>query len=68
MEDLKSEALKILFSEEYAEKEHLKLSNQKINLLQQEVFHHMEEKKARLQEINDFFRAANKVSEERTLQ
>lgn len=67
MEDLKSDALKILFSEEYAEKEHLKLSNQKINLLQQEINRHMEEKKSLLQESNDFFRAANKVSEKRTL-
>ncbi|XP_015269235.1 PREDICTED: coiled-coil domain-containing protein 141 [Gekko japonicus] len=63
VEDLKSDALKILFSEEYAEKEHLKLSNQKINLLQQEVNRHMEEKKALLQESNDFFRAANKTDD-----
>ncbi|XP_077175687.1 coiled-coil domain-containing protein 141 isoform X2 [Paroedura picta] len=61
VEDLKSDALKILFSEEYAEKEHLKLSNQKINLLQQEVNRHMEEKEALLQESNEFFRAANKM-------
>ncbi|XP_048342044.1 coiled-coil domain-containing protein 141 isoform X2 [Sphaerodactylus townsendi] len=63
VEDLKSDALKILFSEEYAEKEHLKLSNQKINLLQQEVNRHMEERKTSLQESNDFFRAANKTND-----
>ncbi|XP_033023158.1 coiled-coil domain-containing protein 141 isoform X5 [Lacerta agilis] len=61
VEDLKSEALKILFSEEYAEKEHLKLSNQKMNLLQQEVNRCMEERKTLLQEANEFFTAAVKA-------
>ncbi|XP_077772630.1 coiled-coil domain-containing protein 141 isoform X3 [Podarcis muralis] len=61
VEDLKSEALKILFSEEYAEKEHLKLSNQKMNLLQQEVNRCMEERKTLLQEANEFFTAAAKA-------
>nr|XP_048725987.1 coiled-coil domain-containing protein 141 isoform X2 [Caretta caretta] len=59
VEKLKAEALKILFSEDYAEKEHLKLSNQKINLLQEELCHRMEERKTLLQEANDFFNAAN---------
>ncbi|XP_075789842.1 coiled-coil domain-containing protein 141 isoform X3 [Pelodiscus sinensis] len=61
VEQLKAEALKILFSEDYAEKEHLKLSNQKINLLQEELCHRMEERKTLLQEANDFFSAANKA-------
>ncbi|XP_062819064.1 coiled-coil domain-containing protein 141 isoform X6 [Anolis carolinensis] len=61
VEELKSDALKILFSEEYAEKEHLKLSNQKINLLQTEVKRCMDDRKASLQEANDFFTAAKKA-------
>ncbi|XP_060635788.2 coiled-coil domain-containing protein 141 isoform X1 [Anolis sagrei] len=61
VEELKSDALKILFSEEYAEKEHLKLSNQKINLLQTEVKRCMDDRKASLQETNDFFTAARKA-------
>ncbi|XP_062972381.1 coiled-coil domain-containing protein 141 [Elgaria multicarinata webbii] len=61
LEDLKSDALRILFSEEYAEKEHLKLSNQKINLLQQEVNRCMDERKTLLQETNDFFNTAKKA-------
>ncbi|XP_065696451.1 coiled-coil domain-containing protein 141 isoform X3 [Patagioenas fasciata] len=61
VEQLEAEALKILLSEDYTEKEHLKLSNQKICLLQQEVCFHMEERKALLQEANDFFHTAAKV-------
>ncbi|XP_054237261.1 coiled-coil domain-containing protein 141 [Indicator indicator] len=61
VEQLEAEALKILLSEDYTEKEHLKLSSQKICLLREEVFSHMEERKALLQEANDFFRAAGKV-------
>ncbi|XP_053125075.1 coiled-coil domain-containing protein 141 isoform X4 [Hemicordylus capensis] len=61
VEELKSDALKILFSEEYAEKDHLKLSNQKINLLQQEVNRYMEERNTLLQEANDFLSAADKA-------
>nr|XP_060635845.1 coiled-coil domain-containing protein 141 isoform X6 [Anolis sagrei ordinatus] len=61
VEELKSDALKILFSEEYAEKEHLKLSNQKINLLQTEVKRCMDDRKASLQETNDFFTSARKA-------
>ncbi|KAF7245042.1 hypothetical protein EYD10_08772, partial [Varanus komodoensis] len=60
LEELKTDALGILFSEDYAEKEHLKLANQKINLLQQEVNRSMNERKTLLQEANDFFIAANK--------
>uniref|UniRef100_A0A8D0GLZ2 Coiled-coil domain containing 141 n=1 Tax=Sphenodon punctatus TaxID=8508 RepID=A0A8D0GLZ2_SPHPU len=61
VERVKAEALKILFSEDYAEKEHLKLSNQKMNLLQEEVCHRMGERETLLQEANNFFTAANKV-------
>ncbi|XP_041897153.1 coiled-coil domain-containing protein 141 isoform X3 [Corvus kubaryi] len=61
VEQLEGEAFRILLSEDYTEKEHLKLSNQKICLLQEEVSFHMEERKALLQEANDFFHAAGKV-------
>ncbi|XP_042300797.1 coiled-coil domain-containing protein 141 isoform X1 [Sceloporus undulatus] len=61
VEELKSDAQKILFSEEYAEKEHLKLSNQKMNLLHQEVNRCMDDRKTLLQEANDFFTAAKKA-------
>uniref|UniRef100_A0A8C3XEY6 Ig-like domain-containing protein n=1 Tax=Cyanoderma ruficeps TaxID=181631 RepID=A0A8C3XEY6_9PASS len=61
VEQLEGEAFRILLSEDYTEKEHLKLSNQKICLLQEEVCFHMEERKALLQEANDFFHAAGKV-------
>ncbi|XP_074884438.1 coiled-coil domain-containing protein 141 isoform X3 [Buteo buteo] len=63
VEQLEAEALKILLSEDYTEKEHLKLSNQKICLLREEVCFHMEERKALLQEANDFFHTADKVSQ-----
>ncbi|KAM9629163.1 coiled-coil domain-containing protein 141 isoform 4-T6 [Morphnus guianensis] len=63
VEQLEAEALKILLSEDYTEKDHLKLSNQKICLLREEVCFHMEERKALLQEANDFFHTAGKVSQ-----
>ncbi|KAM8806590.1 coiled-coil domain-containing protein 141 [Eudromia elegans] len=61
VELLKAEGFKILLWENSADKEHLKLSNQKMCLLQEEVCCHMEERKALLQEANDFFNAANKA-------
>ncbi|KFQ75550.1 hypothetical protein N335_00733, partial [Phaethon lepturus] len=61
VEQLEAEALKILLSEDYTEKDHLKLSNQKMCLLREEVCFHMEERKALLQEANDFFHSADKV-------
>lgn len=67
MEQLEGEAFRILLSEDYTEKEHLKLSNQKICLLQEEVCFHMEERKALLQEANDFFHAAGKVGKKPSL-
>ncbi|XP_032866819.1 coiled-coil domain-containing protein 141 [Tyto alba] len=61
VEQLEAEALKILLSEDYTEKVQLKLSNQKICALREEVRFHMEERKALLQEANDFFHTADKV-------
>ncbi|XP_074000886.1 coiled-coil domain-containing protein 141 [Numenius arquata] len=61
VEQLEAEALKILLSEDYTEKEHLQFSNHKISLLREEVGFHMEERKALLQEANDFFHTAGKV-------
>ncbi|XP_010711848.1 coiled-coil domain-containing protein 141 isoform X2 [Meleagris gallopavo] len=61
VEQLEAEALNILLSEDYTEKEHLNISNQKIYLLRGEVCCHMEERKALLQEANDFFNTADKA-------
>uniref|UniRef100_U3JLG6 Coiled-coil domain containing 141 n=1 Tax=Ficedula albicollis TaxID=59894 RepID=U3JLG6_FICAL len=61
VEQLEGEAFRILLAEDYTEKEHLKLSNQKICQLQEEVCFHMQERKALLQEANDFFHAAGKA-------
>lgn len=67
MEQLEAEALKILLSEDYTEKEHLKLSNQNICLLREEVCFRMEKRKALLREANDFFRTAGKVGKKPSL-
>lgn len=67
MEQLEAEAVKILLSEDYIEKEHLNLSSQKIHLLRGEVCCHMEERKALLQEANDFFNTAGKVGKKLSL-
>lgn len=67
MEQLEGEAFRILLSEDYTEKEHLKLSNQKICQLQEEVCFHMEKRKALLQEANDFFHSAGKVGKKPSL-
>ncbi|KFQ17952.1 hypothetical protein N331_09337, partial [Merops nubicus] len=61
VEELEAVALKILLSEDYTEKEHLKLSKQRICLLREEVCFRMGERKALLQEANDFFHSAGKV-------
>ncbi|KAM6421116.1 coiled-coil domain-containing protein 141 [Rhynochetos jubatus] len=61
VEQLEAEALKILLLEDYTEKEHLKVSNQKICLLREEVSFQMKERKVLLQEANDFFHTADKV-------
>ncbi|XP_074071702.1 LOW QUALITY PROTEIN: coiled-coil domain-containing protein 141 [Macrotis lagotis] len=61
VDKLKSEALRILLTEDYVEKEHLQLSNQKLNQLQEEFAQLMEERKTLLQEANDFFNSVNKA-------
>ncbi|XP_059872500.1 coiled-coil domain-containing protein 141 isoform X2 [Delphinus delphis] len=61
VEKLKSEALGILLSKEYVEKEHLQLSNQKLNWLQEEFGRLMVERKTWLKKANDFFNSANKA-------
>nr|XP_020846724.1 LOW QUALITY PROTEIN: coiled-coil domain-containing protein 141 [Phascolarctos cinereus] len=61
VDKLKSEALSILLSEDYVEKEHLQLSNQKLNQLQEEFAQLMEKRNTLLQEANDFFNSANKA-------
>ncbi|KFW11792.1 hypothetical protein N326_04888, partial [Eurypyga helias] len=67
VEQLEAEALKILLLEDYTEKEHLKVSNQKICLLREEVCFQMKERKVLLQEANDFFHTADKVGIENYL-
>ncbi|XP_036018292.1 coiled-coil domain-containing protein 141 isoform X2 [Mus musculus] len=60
VEKLKSQALGILLSKDLAGKEHLQLSNQKLNRLQEEFGRLMVERKAWLSMANDFFTSANK--------
>ncbi|KAM9664187.1 coiled-coil domain-containing protein 141 [Trichechus inunguis] len=61
VERLKSEALEILLSKDYVEKEHLQLSNQKLNQLQEEFGRLMVERETWLKKANDFFNSANKA-------
>ncbi|GAB1286474.1 Coiled-coil domain-containing 141 [Apodemus speciosus] len=61
IEKLKSQALGILLSKDLAEKEHLQLSNQKLNQLQEEFGRLMVERKAWLTMAKDFFTSANKA-------
>uniref|UniRef100_A0A8C2LSK9 Coiled-coil domain-containing protein 141 n=1 Tax=Cricetulus griseus TaxID=10029 RepID=A0A8C2LSK9_CRIGR len=61
IEKLKSQALKILLSKDFTEKEHLQLSNQKLNRLQDEFGRLMVERKTWLTMANDFFNSANKA-------
>lgn len=62
VEKLKSEALEILLSKDHVEKEHLQLSNQKLDRLQEEFGQLIAERKTWLKKANDFFNSANKVS------
>lgn len=62
IETLKSEALELLLSKEHVQSEHLQLSNQKLNQLQEEFGQLMEERKSWLRKANEFFNSANKVS------
>uniref|UniRef100_F6TB56 Coiled-coil domain-containing protein 141 n=1 Tax=Monodelphis domestica TaxID=13616 RepID=F6TB56_MONDO len=61
VDKLKSEALSILLTEDYMEKEHLQLSNHNLNQLQEQFTQLMEERKTFLQEANDFFNSVNKA-------
>ncbi|XP_007935096.1 coiled-coil domain-containing protein 141 [Orycteropus afer afer] len=61
IERLKSEALEILLSKDYVEKEHLQLSNQKLNQLQEEFGQLMVERETWLKKANAFFNSANKA-------
>ncbi|XP_062944637.1 coiled-coil domain-containing protein 141 isoform X2 [Cynocephalus volans] len=61
VERLKSEAVGILLSKDYVEKEHLQISNQKLNQLQEEFGQLMVERKTWLKKTNDFFNSANKA-------
>ncbi|XP_012584269.1 PREDICTED: coiled-coil domain-containing protein 141 isoform X2 [Condylura cristata] len=61
VEKLKSEALNILLSKDNVEKEHLQLSNQKLNQLQEEFDLLMVEKETWLKKTNNFFNSANKA-------
>ncbi|XP_040150477.2 coiled-coil domain-containing protein 141 isoform X3 [Ictidomys tridecemlineatus] len=60
-EKLKSEALGILWGKDCVEKEHLQLSNQKLNQLQEEFGRLMVERKTWLKKAHDFFNSANKA-------
>ncbi|XP_045724386.1 coiled-coil domain-containing protein 141 isoform X1 [Mirounga angustirostris] len=61
VEKLKSDALGILLSKGYVEKEHLQLSNQKLHQLQGECDRLMVERKTWLKKANVFFNSANKA-------
>ncbi|XP_070332045.1 coiled-coil domain-containing protein 141 isoform X3 [Odocoileus virginianus] len=61
VETLKSEALGLLLSKESVENEHLQLSNQKLNQLQEEFGQLMAERKGWLKKANEFFNSANKA-------
>ncbi|XP_076425859.1 coiled-coil domain-containing protein 141 isoform X3 [Peromyscus maniculatus bairdii] len=61
IEKLKSQALEILLSKDFTEKEHLQLSNQKLSRLQEEFGRLMVERKAWLTMAHDFFNRANKA-------
>ncbi|XP_075385585.1 coiled-coil domain-containing protein 141 isoform X2 [Tenrec ecaudatus] len=61
VERLRSEALGILLSKDHVEKEHLHLSNQKLNRLQEEFRQLMVERESWLKKANGFFNSANKA-------
>ncbi|XP_006866765.1 PREDICTED: coiled-coil domain-containing protein 141 [Chrysochloris asiatica] len=61
VERLKSEALGILLSKDYGEKDHLQLSNQKLSRLQEEFGQLMVKRETWLKKANDFFNSANKA-------
>ncbi|KAM5267809.1 coiled-coil domain-containing protein 141 isoform 2-T3 [Hipposideros larvatus] len=61
VEGLKSEALEILLSKDHVEREHLQVSNQKLNLLQEEFGQLIVERNTWLKKANEFFNSANKA-------
>lgn len=61
VETLKTEALGILLSKDNMEKEHLRISNQKLNQLQEEFGWLMVEREVWLKKANEFFNNANKA-------
>ncbi|XP_077632478.1 coiled-coil domain-containing protein 141 [Crocuta crocuta] len=61
VEKLKSDALGILLSKDYVEKEHLQLSNQKLDQLQGEFGRLMVDRNTWLKKANAFFNSANKA-------
>nr|XP_048281849.1 coiled-coil domain-containing protein 141 isoform X2 [Myodes glareolus] len=61
VEKLKSQALEIVLSKDFTDKEHLQLSNQKLNRLQEEFGRLMGDRKTRLTLANDFFNSVNKA-------
>lgn len=61
VEKLKSEALEILLSKHRVEREHLQLSNQKLNRLQEEFGQLIVERNTWLKKANEFFNSANKA-------
>ncbi|KAM6174802.1 coiled-coil domain-containing protein 141 [Erethizon dorsatum] len=61
VEKLKGEALGILLAKDCVEREHLQLSNQKLNQLQDELGQLIMERKTWLKKANDFFSSANKA-------
>ncbi|XP_054418605.1 coiled-coil domain-containing protein 141 [Pteronotus mesoamericanus] len=61
VEKLKREALEVLLSKDYVEKEHLQLCHQKLNRLQEEFGQLIVERKSWLKKANDFFNSANKA-------
>ncbi|KAM5326428.1 coiled-coil domain-containing protein 141 isoform 2-T2 [Glossophaga mutica] len=61
VEKLRSEALEILLSKDHVEKEHLQLSHQKLNRLQEEFGQLIVERESWLEKANDFFNSANKA-------
>ncbi|KFO27995.1 Coiled-coil domain-containing protein 141 [Fukomys damarensis] len=61
VEELKGEAVGMLLSKDFAERERLQLSNQKLNRLQDELGQLIMERKIWLKKANDFFSGANKA-------
>uniref|UniRef100_H3AX26 Coiled-coil domain containing 141 n=1 Tax=Latimeria chalumnae TaxID=7897 RepID=H3AX26_LATCH len=61
VEKLKSEAEEILLAVDYTDKEQLSIKSQKLKMVYEDFWHHMEERRDLLQEANEFFQNANKA-------